>query len=493
MSLLRRLFRDSGVRIVAAVVAYVALALAALAVVVLAALSADQRSELVEVLSGQVPTLVIGAVVALAGLTALLLRGPGAYPRGARRMTGDLQVLLGANPGHRVEPQGPPELVALAGAVNELADRRQAAEGDVAEAVTAARADLERERDLLAALMADLDVAVLVCSPGGRLLLYNSAARALLGDEPALSLGRSAFAIVDRAVVVDALTAIAGGAGSVRVAADLPDGRRTALRISPARDAGFVLVLDDPEHLSGPPVSATARAAVVGTRAAVPPRPESYDFDLFDHDETRAERDAPLSRLAFTVIDLETTGFHREAGDAVVAVGAVHVVGGRLRPHEVFEQLVDPRRPIPAAATAVHGITDEMVRGAPALEQVLVQLARFADGRVLVGHNVGFDLGFLTAYEERAGVRLDAPVLDTLLLDVALHPDHDGHSLEAVAGRLGVDVTGRHTALGDALVTGEVLVRQLALLEARGVRTLGAALDLSRTTYEVRRAEKGSP
>ena len=221
MTWLRRLSRDSGVRIVAAVVAYVAVALAALAGVVLAALSEDQRADLVDVLGDQVPTLVIGAVVALAGLTALLLRGPGAYPRGARRMTGDVQVLLTANPHHRVDPQGPPELVALAGVVNELADRREAAEGDVAASVAAAGAEVERERDLLAALMADLDVAVLVCSPAGRLLLYNAAARALLGDQAMLGLGRSVFAIVDRTVVTDALARIAGGAATVRT----PTGR----------------------------------------------------------------------------------------------------------------------------------------------------------------------------------------------------------------------------------------------------------------------------
>ena len=479
MSLLRRLFRDSGVRIVAAVVAYVAVAQAALAVVVLAALSEEQRADLIDVLGGQVPTLVIGAVVALAGLTALLLRGPGAYPRGARRMTGDVQVLLGPNPRHRVDPQGPPELVALADAVNELAERRASAEGDATESAAAARAGVERERDLLAALMTDLDVAVLVCSPSGRLLLYNAAARALLAGEAGLALGRSVYGIVDRTVVGRALTALADGAGSVRVPADLPDGRATALRVSPAREAGFVLVLDDPEHLSGPPAPGTVRPAVV-----VAPHPVAYDFDLLDHEETPAEREALLSRLSFTVLDLETTGFHAAAGDAVVAVGAVHVVGGRVHPQEVFEALVDPRRPIPETATAVHGITDEMVRGRPPLEQVLPQLAGFVGERVLVGHNVAFDLGFLRPYEERSGVRLDAPVLDTLLLSAALHPDHEKHSLEAVAERLGVEVTGRHTALGDALVTGQVLVRQLELLERRGIRTLGEALDLTRATLD---------
>jgi DNA polymerase-3 subunit epsilon len=152
----------------------------------------------------------------------------------------------------------------------------------------------------------------------------------------------------------------------------------------------------------------------------------------------------------------------------------------------VFERLVDPGRHVPAASTEVHGITTAMVEGQPRIEQVLPLFARFCEDAVLVGHNVGFDLSFLRAAEPRTGVRFAQPVLDTLLLDAALHPDHESHSLEAVAERLGVDVIGRHTALGDALVTAEVFVRLLALLQQRGTTTLGEALAASRATYQAR-------
>ncbi len=117
---------------------------------------------------------------------------------------------------------------------------------------------------------------------------------------------------------------------------------------------------------------------------------------------------------------------------------------------------------------------------------MLPLFARFCEDTVLVGHNVGFDMSFLRAREGRTGVRFTQPVLDTLLLDAAAHPDHEEHSLEAMATRLGVDVVGRHTALGDALVTGEVFVRLLAVLQAQGITTLGQALEASRTTYQAR-------
>jgi DNA polymerase-3 subunit epsilon len=127
-----------------------------------------------------------------------------------------------------------------------------------------------------------------------------------------------------------------------------------------------------------------------------------------------------------------------------------------------------------------------MLDGQPRLEEVLPELARFAEGTVLVGHNVGFDLQFLRMQEERTGVTFRQPALDTLLLDAVVHPDHDDHSLEAVAGRLGVPVTGRHSALGDALVTGAVFLGLVPLLEAHGVHTLGEALTVSQSTLHAR-------
>jgi DNA polymerase-3 subunit epsilon len=83
-------------------------------------------------------------------------------------------------------------------------------------------------------------------------------------------------------------------------------------------------------------------------------------------------------------------------------------------------------------------------------------------------------------------VRFEQPVLDTLLLSAVAQPGLGDHRLESIAGRLGVPVIGRHTALGDALLTGEVFLRLLALLRERGIETLGQALEASRETYYAR-------
>jgi len=105
---------------------------------------------------------------------------------------------------------------------------------------------------------------------------------------------------------------------------------------------------------------------------------------------------------------------------------------------------------------------------------------------VLVAHNAAFDMRFLELKEESARVRFEQPVLDTLLLSAVAQPTLADHRLEAIAERLGVPVIGRHTALGDALLTGEAFLRLLGLLQERGIATLGEALDASRETYYAR-------
>jgi len=222
-------------------------------------------------------------------------------------------------------------------------------------------------------------------------------------------------------------------------------------------------------------------------RGAPPSRPEFYDFDLFHHSPAAAAlNERPLADLAYSVFDTETTGLNPAAGDEIIAIGAVRIVNGRLLQGETFESLVDPRRPISETSAAVHGITPEMLAGQPAIESVLPRFRRFVEETVLVGHNAAFDMRFLELNQARTGIRFDQPVLDTLLLSAAINPAQESHSLEEIAARLGVEVVGRHTALGDALVTADVFLRLLPLLAERGIRTLGQARAASEKTYYAR-------
>lgn len=219
--------------------------------------------------------------------------------------------------------------------------------------------------------------------------------------------------------------------------------------------------------------------------ADIAARPEYYDFALFERAApVHGLDERPLAGLAYTVFDTETTGLAPAQGDEIIQIGAVRIVNLRLLRNDTFEQLVDPRRPIDRASFRMHGISEDMLRGQPAIDEVLPAFHAFCEDTVLVGHNVAFDMRFLQLKEAATGVRFEQPLLDTLLLSEVIHPAHDSHRLEAIAERLGVPIEARHDALADALVTAEVFVRMIGLLADAGIRTLGQArAAAARTRY----------
>lgn len=216
-------------------------------------------------------------------------------------------------------------------------------------------------------------------------------------------------------------------------------------------------------------------------------RPEYYDFDLFQQsEESLALDDRMLTDLTYTVFDTETTGLEPSAGDEIIQIGATRIVNGRLLRSESIDQLVDPRRPLRPEGIPIHGITEEMLVGQPTIDQVLPSFFAFCDDTVLVAHNAAFDMRFLQLKEDLTGIRFRKPVLDTLLLSAVIHPNQESHKLEAICERLGISVIGRHTALGDAIVTGEVFLKMIPLLAEMGIRTLREAREASERTYYAR-------
>jgi DNA polymerase-3 subunit epsilon len=238
----------------------------------------------------------------------------------------------------------------------------------------------------------------------------------------------------------------------------------------------FILPLADPRAQPDPPRPLAGAS-----------RPEYYDFDLFHvADSARGLLGQRLADLAYTVFDTETTGVEPSAGDKIISIGAVRIVNSRVLRQEIYQQLVDPQRSVPRDSIRIHGITPESLAGQPTLREALPAFHRFCEETVLVGHNAAFDMRFLELAEPETGVRFAQPVLDTLLLSAVVHRNQSDHSIEAIARRLGVAVVGRHTALGDAMVTSEIFLKLLQLLAEQGVTTLGQALEASRETYYVR-------
>lgn len=216
-------------------------------------------------------------------------------------------------------------------------------------------------------------------------------------------------------------------------------------------------------------------------------RPDYYDFDLFQSIElTDALGERKLTELSYTVFDTETTGLNPRQGDEIIQIGASRIVNNKLLRGEFFDQLVDPQRELSAASTAIHGITPQMLQGQPVIGKVLPAFHSFAAETVLVAHNAAFDMRFLQLKEEETGCRFDHPVLDTLLLSAVIHPNQESHRLEAIAERFGIAIIGRHTAMGDAIVTGEVFLRMIPLLADMGIVTLRQAIEASQKTYYAR-------
>ena len=174
---------------------------------------------------------------------------------------------------------------------------------------------------------------------------------------------------------------------------------------------------------------------------------------------------------ALVFLDFETTGMSPES-DVITDIGLLRVApdGGR----ETWGQLVNPGMRIPPAVTALTGISDAMVSGAPDFASVAGELVRRCDGALIVAHNARFDIGFLTAGLRRCGVTRRTPHVCSVRVARKLLPDLKSRSLDALARHFGLRFAGeRHRALPDA----EMLCRLwFAMRDAAGAEAFDKAV-----------------
>jgi DNA polymerase-3 subunit epsilon len=181
------------------------------------------------------------------------------------------------------------------------------------------------------------------------------------------------------------------------------------------------------------------------------------------------EPDTAWASCSFVVIDFETTGLD-PATDRVLEMGVVCFDDGVLTASQNW--LIDPTIPVPEAATAVHGITDEMLAGQPRFEQIWSEIRSYLEGRLAVAYNAGFDKKFLHSELERMGeatwgdhlppsMQADVEWIDPLVWARELYPDKGGKLVE-VCAHLGIALDGAHRAANDAEATGKVLLAMAA-------------------------------
>lgn len=345
----------------------------------------------------------------------------------------------------------------LAPAAQEIQRKLGQVSHATAETVAQQTARLKRQRAQLLRILSDIPVAVIVMRADHQIVLYDGQAAELMEGEAPVRLNGSVFDYLDATFIQQTLAemraedqprrevAITGNSGAVYTG---------HLRLFGA-DEGYCLMLE--------PLAPDAA------------RPLVYDFDLLDRAGPGDLDGSALRDLTFVVFDSETTGLD-PAKDDVVQLGAVRVVNGKIVPGEVFDTLVNPGRAIPPGSTRVHGISDAMVADAPRFDAACAGFHQFASAAVIVAHNAPFDMAFLHRECESAAFGFDHPVLDTVHLSAVVFGGSAEHTLDALCDRLGIEIPPdlRHTALGDAVATAQVLVALLPILEARGLHSYAA-------------------
>ncbi|MEK9753619.1 MAG: DUF294 nucleotidyltransferase-like domain-containing protein [Rhodospirillaceae bacterium] len=183
----------------------------------------------------------------------------------------------------------------------------------------------------------------------------------------------------------------------------------------------------------------------------------------------------PLRSLSAIVLDTETTGLDT-AKDRVIQLGAVAIDGADVHGDDHFDVFVNPGVPIPAASQAIHGIADADVADAKPASEMLPALDQWMAGRVILGFSIGFDLAIIRAEYARFGQEW-APHRSLCVrhLSEIVAPNLPNTGLDTLAEWLGVEVEGRHNALGDALTTARVFARMIPMLADKGIQTLAQA------------------
>lgn len=173
----------------------------------------------------------------------------------------------------------------------------------------------------------------------------------------------------------------------------------------------------------------------------------------------------------YIVFDIETTGFSFME-DRITEIGAVKIQQGEVV--ERYSQLVNPMRSIPDKVVALTGITEEMVRDKPVIEDILSEFMDFVGDGVLVAHNAKFDVSFIRYACDQQGITFSPTVVDTLSLSRMLLKDLKRHKLNLVAKHLGIELLEHHRAVHDAEATAQILLRFFQMLQEKDVNNLDA-------------------
>jgi len=194
-----------------------------------------------------------------------------------------------------------------------------------------------------------------------------------------------------------------------------------------------------------------------GLQGPAAPQQMAFLRDLQKEVKQKNSLDIPLAELKVVVFDLETTGFYPENGDQIISIGAIKMTGPQIEEKETFYSLVKTEIPLSAEISKLTKITDEELQQAPLAVDVLMRFFNFIKSDVLVAHHSQHEHSFMQkASRDLLRTRFEHRILDTSFLIRLYNPLSKSQPLEEVCKECGIEITNRHHALGDAIMTAKV-------------------------------------
>ncbi|WP_418585397.1 PolC-type DNA polymerase III [Intestinibacter sp.] len=182
----------------------------------------------------------------------------------------------------------------------------------------------------------------------------------------------------------------------------------------------------------------------------------------------RDANDKDLSQT-FVVFDLETTGFSNK-NDKITEIGAVKVKNFEIV--DRFNELINPEKDISYKVQELTGITNDLIKDKPTIEEILPRFMEFIGDSVLVAHNAEFDIGFINQKCKEMNIEFKNKSVDTLMLARILLPHLKRFKLNNLTKELGVPLHNHHRAVDDAAATAQIFIKFLEMLEKKGAKKL---------------------
>ena len=199
-----------------------------------------------------------------------------------------------------------------------------------------------------------------------------------------------------------------------------------------------------------------------------------FGSEMYMVDDTapmvRSAKDVPIEEETYIVYDLETLGLNSHKNE-IIEIGAVKLSGTRIV--ERYSQLINPGKPIPKKIQDITGISDDMVRDMPSIEEVLPEFMKFVGDATMVAHNSTFDMSFVRREVKRVmGIEYEPAVIDTLQMARDLFPELRGYGLKNITKHLGVSLENHHRAVDDSQATANMFIIFLEKYLEKGITNL---------------------